>query len=229
MERWLLCRMFSFWWHMFDILGTIAFAVSGILVGVLRRMDVFGVFVLSAATAVGGGIIRDILIGRIPPTVFQSSLYFWLIIASIVVMGMVLRYSDLHLHYRWGKYWRRIYLLCDAIGLGAFTVTGILLGYFLYPDLWVLNMTLGVITAVGGGVVRDVLAGLIPGVLRREFYAMASLTGAGSFYVFLFCTDMNIGIAVIGSFGLTVGLRLLAIRFNWRVPRIMRHRPGQRV
>lgn len=84
--------MESIWWQIFDILGTIAFAISGVLVATTRRMDIFGSFVLAAATAVGGGIVRDLLIGRIPPTAFRSGLYFWLIMGSIVGTALLIRY-----------------------------------------------------------------------------------------------------------------------------------------
>lgn len=217
--------MIAIWWQIFDILGTIAFAVSGVLVAAVRRMDIFGVFVLSAVTAVGGGIVRDLLIGRIPPTAFRSSLYFWLIIGTMFMTTMFLRYASIPVRHKMTYYWRYVYVFCDAIGLGSFTVTGTLLGYSLYPDLWVLNITLGAITAVGGGVIRDVLAGLIPGVLKTgEVYAFASVIGAISFYVLLMYLGVNLVIASIGSFAVTLAVRLLALRFHWNVTKVMRYR-----
>ena len=170
--------MDAIWWQIFDLLGTTAFAVSGVFAAISRRMDLFGIFVLSAATAVGGGIIRDILIGNIPPAAFKNSIYLWIILGSMAVITIIVRYFNIRM-------WRRVvgklsiwYLVCDAIGLGSFTVTGTLLGCFYYPDYWILDITLGVLTAVGGGVIRDVLAGRIPGVLRKEVYATASLLGS---------------------------------------------------
>ena len=111
------------------------------------------------------GIIRDILIGNIPPAAFKNSIYLWIILGSMAVITIIIRYFNIRM-------WRRVvgklsiwYLVCDAIGLGSFTVTGTLLGCFYYPDYWILDITLGVLTAVGGGVIRDVLAGRIPVVL----------------------------------------------------------------
>ncbi|MCH4179123.1 MAG: TRIC cation channel family protein, partial [Megasphaera sp.] len=151
--------MQSIWWEIFDLLGTTAFALSGSLVAISRRMDMFGIFVLSAATAVGGGIIRDIFVGRIPPVALRSSLYFWIIILTMLAISAGIRYFNLHLRSEFMNYSVYFYIICDAIGLGSFTVTGTLLGCDLYPDMMFLDITLGVVTAVGGGVIRDILAG----------------------------------------------------------------------
>ena len=160
--------MDAIWWQIFDLLGTTAFAVSGVFAAISRRMDLFGIFVLSAATAVGGGIIRDILIGNIPPAAFKNSIYLWIILGSMAVITIIVRYFNIRM-------WRRVvgklsiwYLVCDAIGLGSFTVTGTLLGCFYYPDYWILDITLGVLTAVGGGVIRDVLACTAPSFPLRS-------------------------------------------------------------
>ena len=126
--------MDAIWWHIFDLLGTTAFAVSGVFAALSRRMDLFGIFVLSAATAVGGGIIRDILIGNIPPAAFKNSIYLWIIVGSIVVVTLTVRYFNIRMWRRFMSHLSALYLLCDAIGLGSFTVTGTLLGCYYYPD-----------------------------------------------------------------------------------------------
>lgn len=219
--------MDSLWWQVFDILGTIAFALSGVLVAVSRRMDLFGVFVLSAATAVGGGIVRDVLAGYVPPTAFRSGVYFWLIVATVAGTVLVLRYTQGARLRLVAQYSRHVYLWCDAIGLGSFTITGTLVGYSLYPQWWVFSLTVGVITAVGGGVIRDVLAGLIPGVLKKEIYATASLLGAAILYGLLAGTGCSVVMAAVPSFLVTVGVRLIAVWRRWNLPRIKRHKPGQ--
>ena len=127
--------MDAIWWQIFDLLGTTAFAVSGVFVSHFpAHRHLFGIFVLSAATAVGGGIIRDILIGNIPPAAFKNSIYLSMILGSMAVITIIVRYFNIRM-------WRRVvgklsiwYLVCDAIGLGSFTVTGTLLGCFYYPD-----------------------------------------------------------------------------------------------
>lgn len=214
--------MQSIWWQIFDFLGTAAFALSGSLVAILRRMDIFGIFVLSAATAVGGGIIRDILLGRIPPAAFSSSYYLWIILAMACVMSFHVRYDRGHTKTQFFQALNYMYIVCDALGLGSFTVTGTLLGCALYPDLWVLDITLGVITAVGGGVIRDVLAGRIPEVLRQDVYATASLIGAAVLYVLYRHGGFSADGAAITAFVVTVFVRLVAVRFHLNLPHVRR-------
>lgn len=165
-------------------------------------MDLFGIFVLSAATAVGGGIVRDILIGNIPPAAFKNSIYLWIILGSIVIVTLTVRYFNIHMWRRFMGHLSAIYLLCDAIGLGSFTVTGTLLGCYYYPDYWILDITLGVLTAVGGGVIRDVLAGRIPVVLRTEVYATASLLGSVLLYGAVIPFEVPFEVGAIVSFRL---------------------------
>lgn len=117
-------------------------------------------------------------------------------------------------------------LLCDAIGLGSFTVTGTLLGCYYYPDYWILDITLGVLTAVGGGVIRDVLAGRIPVVLRTEVYATASLLGSVLLYGAVIPFEVPFEVGAIVSFSVTVAIRLVAICFHLNVPRIRRKKQG---
>lgn len=217
--------MQSLWWQIFDILGTIAFALSGTMVGVSRRMDIFGVLVLAAATAVGGGIIRDVLVGNIPPIAFESTMYFWIVIGTFVLTSAVLRY--VHARSQVVDQLRKVYLLTDAIGLGSFTVTGTLLGCSLYPEHWVLDIMLGVITAVGGGIIRDLLAGMVPSVFLHDVYAAASLAGSIVLYVALVLQEMPLEIAGLACFLVTVLLRLLALAFHWNLPRIRRRKRGE--
>lgn len=214
--------MQSIWWQVFDILGTSAFALSGALVAISRRMDVFGIFVLAAATAVGGGIVRDLMLGHTPPSAFRTTLYVWIIALSIVAVVLFIRYVNVSSRQRLVHQMESVYLVCDAIGLGSFTVTGTLMGFYYYPQYWVLNVTLGVLTAVGGGVVRDVLAGQIPGVLKKEIYATAALAGACILLSVHIYWGFTIYAASTLSFAFTVCLRLVAVRLHWNLPRVRR-------
>lgn len=214
--------MQSLWWQIFDILGTIAFALSGTLVGVSRRMDVFGVFVLAAATAVGGGILRDVTLGNIPPAAMQRGMYFWLTLFTVAVTCALIRYFDLRRGLM--NRFKAAYFISDAIGLGSFTVTGTMLSYLYYPQLWVLAITLGVVTAVGGGVIRDVLAGHVPGIFLQDIYASASLVGASVLYICLNYFQSSLELAGVIGFTVTVVLRVLALRFHLNLPRVRRKR-----
>lgn len=212
--------MESLWWQLFDILGTAAFALSGALVAVSRRMDVFGMYVLAAVTAVGGGIVRDILIGAVPPAAFKTSLYLVIIVAAVAAAYIGIRYVRMPARQPVMQQLQRLYIVCDAIGLGSFTITGTLLGCAVRKDYWILAITLGILTAVGGGVIRDVLARRIPSVLREEVYATASLVGAAALYGLYAVMDVSLHVAAVMAFFLTVGLRLLAVRLHWNLPRI---------
>jgi uncharacterized membrane protein YeiH len=216
--------MQSLWWQIFDMLGTMAFALSGTLVGVSRRMDLFGVFVLAAATAIGGGIMRDILLGHTPPVAMRSSMYFWLIFDTFFVTSFIIRYFNVR--HRMFDNFKKAYLLSDAIGLGSFTVTGTLLGCMAYPESWVLDIALGVITAVGGGVIRDLLAGTVPTIFLRDIYAAASLAGASLLYSMLMMFGFSIDVSGIACFVCTVVIRIVALSLHWNLPRVRRRRDG---
>ena len=221
--------MQSIWWQLFDILGTVAFALSGSMVAISRRMDIFGVFVLTAATAVGGGIVRDIILGQLPPLFFRNSLYFWLIIITMIGTVAFLRYLSGKVRHRIVRYALVIYLVCDAIGLASFTITGTLLGHHFYPHYWILCLSLGVITAVGGGIIRDILAGRIPSTLKQEVYATASIIGAIVLYGMLYIGGIPVFFSAVSCFIITVTVRLVAVFFHWNLPRVRRRKRGQRI
>lgn len=203
-------------WLAFDLVGTIAFAISGTLVGIGRRMDIFGMAVLALATAIGGGIMRDVIVGNIPPNSFKSGLYVSLVLGTVFILFLMYRMR--HNRYIATRWVRRIYLGADTIGLASFTVTGASVGISHYPDLAVLSVTLGLLTAVGGGVLRDVLAQRVPSVLREEVYALPAILG-GIVYYYLF-TAGHWQEASYGAFIVVLIIRTLAIRFNWSLPRI---------
>ena len=218
--------MESIWWYIFDIMGTLAFAVSGVLVAVSKRMDLFGIFVLAASTSIGGGIIRDLMLGHTPPIALQSSLYFFLIIAAMLGTTAMIRYFDAHIRSKVMHHSAYIYLAGDTIGLASFTITGTLSGLYFNLDMWVLIITLGVITAVGGGVIRDVLAGKVPSVLVHDIYATAALLGSVTLYV-LVIFDCPVDVAALISFFTTVSSRVVAIKAKLDMPHVKRKRRGQ--
>ena len=156
-----------FIWTFFEIVGTIAFAISGALVGISRRMDIFGMLVLALSTAIGGGIIRDILVGNIPPNSLKTSLY--IIITALITLLIFVIYRDRRWRYETKrKFITKSYLIADALGLASFTVTGTAIGYSRYPEYTIFAVILGLITAIGGGILRDILARRVPFVLREE-------------------------------------------------------------
>ena len=190
-----------------DLFGTFVFALSGAMAGVRHRLDLFGVLVLSYAAGTAGGITRDLLIGAVPP----ASVADWRYIAVPVLAGLATFWWHPTV-----RRWESSVLVFDAAGLGLFAVAGALkaLDYQLNPLAAVL---LGIVTGIGGGVVRDVLVAEIPTVLRAELYAVAALAGAvvvvGGQLLRLPPTPL----AIVGAV-LCFGLRLLAIRRGWGLP-----------
>lgn len=191
-----------------DLCGTLAFALSGAMAGIRRRLDVFGVLVLAAAASTFGGIARDVLIGATPP----AALADWRYLAVAVAAGLVAFF--------WSTLIERLrnpVRLMDAIGLAFFAVAGTqkALDFGLSPPMAAL---LGMLTGIGGGIVRDVLLAEVPAVLRSELYAVAALAGAA-----IVAGGHVLGIpalvtALCGGL-VCFGLRILALRRGWHLPR----------
>lgn len=201
-------------WHIFEILGTIAFAFSGVMVGISKKMDIFGIAVLAIVTAIGGGIMRDVMVGMIPPLSLRTpdNLIISLITVTMAIIGMKIFYLPTAEKSLLGH----LYQLSDAIGLASFTVTGAMMGIGRYPEYSILlPIMLALLTAIGGGIIRDVLAQRMPVVFYMEIYAVASLVGA----VFICAAKTYIGIAYASwvGFFIVLILRLLAIAFRWNL------------
>lgn len=193
-----------------DLIGTFVFALSGAVAGVRERLDLFGVLVLSFAAASAGGIMRDLLIGAVPPAAISD----WRYLAVSLLAGLVVFFS-----YPISERLRNLHnqvLIFDAAGLALFAVAGTqkALGYRLNPLMAAL---LGVLTGVGGGMLRDVLVAQIPTVLRSELYAVAALTGAVVVVVGHVANLPPTATAIAGA-AVCFGIRLVAIRRGWHLP-----------
>lgn len=190
-----------------DLVGTFVFALSGALVGVRHRLDLFGVLVLSFVAANGGGVMRDTMIGARPPAALQD----WRYVAISIAAGLLT-------FWRAGaiERWRNPVQSLDAVGLGVFAVAGALKAqaFGLGP---VGAMLLGMLTGIGGGMLRDVLVAQVPTVLKAELYAIAALAGAG---VVVLGTALSLPVAwvVVAGVVACTGLRLFAIRRGWALP-----------
>lgn len=202
-----------------EILGTIAFSVSGAIEAMKKEMDMLGVIVLGLVTAVGGGILRDVVIGEVPPRVFSdpdsAGLAIVVAFAAFIVGAVSSKRQSESKH----RLWNAVLLVSDAVGLGAFTILGIqnaeeLLG----NESIALLLFVGVITGVGGGLMRDIFAGNVPYIFKKHVYATASLAGAG-FYLLLDYAGYPETAAVI-SLLIVLILRLLAAHFQWNLPKV---------
>ena len=208
-----------------EVLGTIAFAVSGAMVALQRRLDGFGVLFLGLTTALGGGCIRDLLLGRTPPVMFSQPLYAIVAIATSLIVFLL----------AW--YWRigffghmvlidRVNNIFDALGLGVFTVIGVRAGVAAgYGENAFLCVFLGLLTGVGGGVLRDMMSREIPMVLCRRIYALASIFG-GAVYFLLQHLIPESAAALLGIL-LIFLTRMLATRYRWSLPRIGENEPKE--
>ena len=200
----------------FELLGTVAFAVSGAMEGVRHRMDLFGVTLLGLVTAIGGGVLRDLVIGQIPPKVFRDSRCAVLAILVALAVFIILKLTQERKPRALARLRDRLYFLSDTLGLAAFTVLGIEsagpgrnTGLLLF---------VGMITGVGGGVLRDILAGSVPSILRKHIYAVASLAGALADVLLMHILPAEI--AMLAGFGLVVLIRLAAAHYKWNLPHI---------
>lgn len=208
----------DFLWLLFDVIGTIAFAISGALLGIQRRMDIFGILILALVTAIGGGIVRDVMVGRIPPTSLQTGLYISITLITVGIIFIMYRYG--WNRYIEGKGTTKVYLTADALGLASFTVTGATIGITVDPGNLVLTVVLGVITAVGGGIIRDILAHRTPSVLKEEVYALPALLGSIIYYVV--CGIGHQIMASYATFLIVFIIRMVALEYHWNLPRIDR-------
>jgi len=203
-----------------EIIGTVAFACSGAMLAVRKQLDLLGIIVLGVTTAVGGGMLRDLLIGINPPTLFVNPVYVLAAFVAVLVLFVILKFRQITIEVLESERYERILNLLDAIGLGAFTVVGIdtaiEAGFGEYRFLMVF---LGVITGVGGGILRDMMAGQTPAVLKKHVYACASIAGAVCYVMLLDVIGDNA--AMIISAVLVVVIRILARKYKWNLPRAM--------
>lgn len=202
----------------FEFVGTVSFAFSGAMVGIRKGLDLLGVVVLGIVTALGGGCLRDLILGNIPPQMFRDSyLAVYAVISSLILFFIFYIKIDF-LNSTWMKLIEKIMLFFDAVGLGAFTITGINTALSMGYDSKFLLIFVGMVTGVGGGVIRDVLASNIPVIFREEIYGIASLFGAIIYIVFLSAENKNALMIVI--FLAIVLTRLWSVKHDVNLPRI---------
>lgn len=192
--------------HLLDIIGTMAFAMSGALTAMSKKLDPFGVFIIAFVTAVGGGTLRDVMIGRTPVGWMQDPTYVYVIVWGFV-LAIIFRKKLDRL--------RTSLALFDTIGLGVFTLIGIQKGidYNLHP---IICIALGTMTACFGGVTRDILCVEIPVIFRREVYATICIIGG---IVFFALRKMNVenDVLYLATSSIIIVIRLMAVKYKWHL------------
>ena len=193
--------------HLLDIIGTMAFAMSGALTAMHKKLDPFGVFIIAFVTAVGGGTLRDILIGRTPVGWMRDLQYVYVIILGF---GLAILFRK-----KFDKLRTSLFLF-DTIGLGVFTLIGLEKGIMigLHP---VICIALGTMTACFGGVIRDILCTKIPTIFRREIYATICIFGGVVFFA-LRSLELNEDILYLTTSIVIISVRLMAVKFKWYLP-----------
>lgn len=205
--------------HITELIGTVAFSVSGAIHAIGKKLDLLGVVVLGCLTALGGGAIRDLLMGHVPPRAFSN--FEYLIVATVSALAVFVVASFFKNGYRAHLgLLEQINNVFDAVGLGAFSVVGVQLALDGgYGDNLFFCVFLGVLTGCGGGILRDLMCAKVPGVLTKHIYALASAAGA-----LLYTILCKLGIpelyGVLGGIALVILIRMLATLFRWSLPKL---------
>ncbi len=190
-----------------DILGTIAFAISGALSAMNRKLDLFGIFIIAFVTAIGGGTIRDVLIGNTPVTWMENIIYVYLI-GVVTVFAIIFRNKL--------NYLKKSLFLFDTIGLGVFTITGVETG--IQNDLNpIISVALGAMTGTFGGVIRDILCNEIPVIFRKEIYATACMVGASA-YVIMHDLGVDTDVIYVVTSLTVISIRLIVVKYGISLP-----------
>ena len=201
--------------YLWDLIGTFVFGISGVLVGLERKMDVFGMFILAFVTGVGGGTVRDVLIRTttldpVPVFWMENLMYVLMIVASVVI--------TLPFKKKFVGHWSYWLMVFDTIGLGVFTIIGLekTLRFELSP---VIAILLGAMTGSFGGVIRDILANKLPAVFHKEIYATACV--AGGIVYFLIDGLMGHNTVVFITILVVIAVRLLSVKYKWELPKFL--------
>ncbi|MCV0412820.1 trimeric intracellular cation channel family protein [Nitrosarchaeum sp.] len=195
--------------YILDLFGTMAFAVTGAFKAIENKSDIVGVLLLATITGVAGGVIRDVVMGQFPNALSDPAY-----VAITVTSGIAIFFLYTHLKKHWN-----LFLKFDAIGLGVFSIIGATFAYNLVGLNFLAIMLAGVLTAVGGGILRDVFVTQVPIVFVKEFYVSASFIGILVFYFMLYFGGELYSATIVGL-TITTALRLIAMKYNWNLPKV---------
>ena len=187
-----------------------AFAVTGAFKAIEHKADIVGIIILATITGVAGGTIRDVILGKDLPNSLIDPSYVIITVVSAIVIFL--------LHSKMKKHWN-VFLKFDAIGLGVFTVIGATFAYNMFGMNFLVIVLSGMLTAIGGGILRDVFVSQTPIVFVKELYASASFLGAAVFYLVILLTN-DVYAGTISGLLLATGLRMVAMKYNWNLPKV---------
>ncbi len=203
----------------FELIGTCAFAISGAVLAITKRFDIFGVIFSGILTALGGGTIRDLLLGNLPPAMFRNYIYLIFAVATCVLTFVIASILK-------NKFSENIIAIdkvnnvFDAIGLGVFTIVGMNVAINNgFADNFFFVVILGMTTGCGGGILRDAIIGEVPFVFRKRIYAVASIAGGIVYYLMHITFSQNVVLSAIAGIVFIFILRILASVFKWDLPK----------
>ena len=196
--------------YILDLFGTMAFAVTGAFKAIEHKSDIVGIIILATITGIAGGTIRDAILGKLPPNSLLDPAYVTITVATAVAIFFL--YSHLK------KHWN-VFLKFDAIGLGVFTIIGATFAFNIFGLNYLAMVLAGMLTAIGGGILRDVFVNQVPIVFVKELYASASFVGVSIFFLLL-SAGIELYAATIVGIVITTGMRMVAMKYNWNLPRV---------
>jgi len=214
-----MLEWFETFFNCAEIIGTIAFAASGAMIAIDRKLDLFGVLFLGITVAVGGGMTRDVLLGFTPPSAFRNPVYVAVAAATALTVFLFAYFKRVEYkkHYHMMD---QVINLLDAIGLGIFGVVGVETAMDMgHEGNMFLCVFMGMLTAVGGGILRDIFSKTIPAVLQKRIYAVASIVGCIVYYV-LRAMEAAAAPAMFIGMLVTVAVRLCASHYHWNLPKV---------
>lgn len=201
-----------------EYIGILAFAASGTLVAIRKKMDIFGINVLAITTATGGGLMRDIIIGKIPPSLFVNPIN---VVLAAIMANAIFLFLAINKHpSKAGGFYDKLMFLFDTFGLAAFVVDGFMMGVQTgYENNAFLLVFMGLISSVGGGALRDIMANQMPDIFFKHVYGVASMAGGLSMLV-IHSLTRNWNVAMVGGFSIVILLRMLSAHYRWNLPKL---------
>lgn len=203
-----------------ELIGTVAFAITGVITAIEKKFDIFGAIVLGTVTAVGGGIVRDIILGYLPPMAFRKSVYaITAVVTSLAVFWIAYFFGKrIQKHY---DVYSQVINIFDSIGLSVFVIGGVNSAIACgFEENMFLTVFVATLTGVGGGVMRDIMAGRVPKILRKRVYALAAIIGSVIYYILIHYNLCSSTLAIIIGAGSVLVIRILATIFRWNLPTV---------
>ncbi len=203
-----------------ELIGTVAFAITGVITAIEKKFDIFGAIVLGTVTAVGGGIVRDIILGYLPPMAFRKSVYAIAAVITSLAVFVIAYFFGKRIQKHFDVY-SQVINIFDSIGLSVFVIGGVNSAIACgFEENMFLTVFVATLTGVGGGVMRDIMAGRVPKILRKRVYALAAIIGSILYYILIHYELCSSTLAIIIGAGSVIIIRILATIFHWNLPTV---------